>query len=238
MSLYQELSAISVKEYTEQKGKFTYLSWCFAVQELLKRVPDATWEMPEPTVLADGSMIVWCKLTADGITRTAYLPVMDNYNKAISKPDAFAVNKAMQRCLAKAIALHGLGLYIYAGEDLPEVTDYMVAQQKLDNNDPLAFREWLETIGEERLTAAYNDAPKGEKVKWKSRVDDEIRKGEAILSDYETQLLGVIKREDAEGFAQLWDEMSPMVKRTMNARLNAEQKSVAKALMAHLGGEE
>src|SRR6185437_1946882 len=57
---------------------------------------------------------------AFGKSMTAQLPVMDHRNKAIANPDAFAVNTAMQRCLAKAIALHGLGLYIYAGEDLPE----------------------------------------------------------------------------------------------------------------------
>jgi hypothetical protein len=65
-------------------------------------------------------MMVFCAVTAFGKTMTAQLPVMDHKNKAIPNPDAFEVNKAMQRCLAKAIALHGIGLYIYAGEDLPE----------------------------------------------------------------------------------------------------------------------
>ena len=63
--------------------------------------------------------MVFCTLTAFGKAMTPQLPVMDHRNKAIANPDAFAVNTAMQRCLAKAIALHGLGLYIYAGEDLP-----------------------------------------------------------------------------------------------------------------------
>jgi len=64
--------------------------------------------------------MVFCTVTAFGKTMTAQLPVMDFRNKAIPNPDAFAVNTAMQRCMVKAIALHGLGLYIYAGEDLPE----------------------------------------------------------------------------------------------------------------------
>jgi len=63
---------------------------------------------------------VFCTVHAFGVSRTAQLPVMDHRNKPIPNPDAFQVNTAMQRCLAKAIALHGLGLYIYAGEDLPE----------------------------------------------------------------------------------------------------------------------
>ena len=66
--------------------------------------------------------MVFCSVTAFGKTMTAQLPVMDYRNKAIPNPDAFAVNTAMQRALAKAIALHGLGLYIYAGEDLPDVS--------------------------------------------------------------------------------------------------------------------
>jgi hypothetical protein len=63
--------------------------------------------------------MVVCTVIAFGKAMTMQLPVMDNRNKAIANPDAFAVNTAMQRCLVKAIALHGLGLYIYAGEDLP-----------------------------------------------------------------------------------------------------------------------
>lgn len=236
MSLYRELSQVVVNEYTEQKGQFTYLSWAYAVQELLKRVPDAEWEMPEPSIFADGTMMVWCKLTANGITRTAYLPVTDHRNKPIQNPDCFAVNTAMQRCLAKAIALHGLGLYIYAGEDLPTVTDYDIANQKLEAGEPLEFMNWVESLPEEAVSRIYNDAPSGHKVKFKNRFDDELRQAEAIISDYLGQLSGVIDKGDAEGFAQLWDEMIPMVKQKMNARLNGHQKEVAKELRAQLGG--
>ena len=64
--------------------------------------------------------MVFCTVNAFGKNMTAQLPVINYSNKAIPNPDAMAVNTAMQRCLAKAIALHGIGLYIYAGEDLPE----------------------------------------------------------------------------------------------------------------------
>ena len=78
--------------------------------------------------------MVFCTVVANDIARTAQLPVMDYRNKAISEPDAFAINTAMQRCLAKAIALHGLGLYIYNGEDVPpdlgaDVTADVAAKQ-------------------------------------------------------------------------------------------------------------
>ena len=118
MSKYLELRKINVNEHTEKKGKFTYLSWAWAVDQLLQLDPTATWEYKEPVYFAE-TLMVFCSVTAFGKTMTAQLPVM-NMNKAIPNPDAFQVNTAMQRCLAKAIALHGLGLYIYAGEDIPD----------------------------------------------------------------------------------------------------------------------
>lgn len=118
MKTYQEIKRINVNEHTEKKGKFTYLSWAWAVDQLLQLDSTATWEYKEP-VYFNETLMVFCSVTAFGKTMTAQLPVM-NMNKAIPNPDAFQVNTAMQRCLAKAIALHGLGLYIYAGEDIPD----------------------------------------------------------------------------------------------------------------------
>lgn len=120
MKTYSDLKQINVNAQVEKKGKFNYLSWAWAVDQLLMNDPTATWEYKEPVYFAE-SLMVFCSVTAFGKTMTAQLPVMDNNNKPISNPNAFAVNTAMQRCLAKAIALHGIGLYIYAGEDLPEV---------------------------------------------------------------------------------------------------------------------
>jgi hypothetical protein len=119
---YLELRKINVNENTEKKGKFTYLSWAWAVDQLLQLDPSATWRYEQPMAFGD-TLMVFCTVTAFGKDMTAQLPVMNNQNKAMPNPDAFAVNTAMQRCLAKAIALHGLGLYIYAGEDLPEVEE-------------------------------------------------------------------------------------------------------------------
>lgn len=116
---YLELRKIDVSKHIEKKNGLSYLSWAWAVDQLLQADPMATWEYREP-VRFNETMMVFCAVTAFGKTLTAQLPVMDHRNKAIANPDAFAVNTAMQRCLAKAIALHGIGLYIYAGEDLPE----------------------------------------------------------------------------------------------------------------------
>lgn len=118
MSNYQKLRAINVNEHTMKKNGLTYLSWAWAVDQLLMQDPEATWSYGEPVKFGE-TLMVFCTVTAFGKPMTAQLPVMDYRNKAIPNPDAFAVNTAMQRCLAKAIALHGLGLYIYSGEDVP-----------------------------------------------------------------------------------------------------------------------
>jgi len=118
MSKYEELRKIDVSKHIEKKNNLSYLSWAWAVDVLLQQDASATWEYQEPKKFGE-TLMVFCSVTAFGKTMTAQLPVMDYRNKAIPNPDAFAVNTAMQRCLAKAIALHGLGLYIYAGEDLP-----------------------------------------------------------------------------------------------------------------------
>lgn len=117
---FERLAAINVNEHTEKKGKFTYLSWTFAVSEAMKVDPSTNWSFREPMVFSDGTMMVHCDVTMFGKSIYMFLPVMNNVNKAIANPNAFDVNSAMMRCLVKAIAGHGLGLYIYAGEDLPE----------------------------------------------------------------------------------------------------------------------
>jgi hypothetical protein len=119
---FVELAAIDVSKYVEKKQNLSYLSWAWAVDQLLRRDPDAEWDYLEPTMFGD-TMMVHCAVRAFGKVRKAHLPVMDYKNKPIPNPDAFSVNTAMQRCLVKAIALHGLGLYIYAGEDVPRAEE-------------------------------------------------------------------------------------------------------------------
>jgi hypothetical protein len=116
---YSEIAAINVNEHIEKKSNLSYLSWAWAVDTLMRHDEDASWEYGELHYLQDHTVMVYCTVKAFGHTRTAQLPVMDYKNKSIPNPDAVQVNVTMQRALVKAIALHGLGLYIYAGEDLP-----------------------------------------------------------------------------------------------------------------------
>ena len=124
---FNDLYAVNVNGHTEKKNNLTYLSWAWAWGEIKKRHPDATYTVYEN---ADGwnyhtdGRTCWVKtgVTVNGIEHIEYLPVMDYKNKSISTENvtSFDVNKAIQRSLTKACARHGLGLYIYAGEDLPE----------------------------------------------------------------------------------------------------------------------
>lgn len=152
-SNYTKLASINVNDKVEKKNNLSYLSWAWAVDQLLRADPLAHWTYGEPVRWND-TVMVFCTVTAFGKTMTAQLPVMDYKNKAISNPDAFAVNTAMQRCLAKAIALHGLGLYIYAGEDVPE-TDHTISpvKESLKCND---LTEHKKTEIEEMAIAAVN----------------------------------------------------------------------------------
>jgi hypothetical protein len=123
MSVFQTLNAMDVNKHVEKKGQFTYLSWAWAVAELRKASPTATWEVVKtdglPFCKTECGYFVEVAVTVEGITLSQIHPVLDNQNKTIPMPNAFQINTSIQRCLVKAIALHGLGLYIYAGEDLP-----------------------------------------------------------------------------------------------------------------------
>ena len=124
---FVELNNINVNGKTEKKNGLTYLSWAWAWGEVKKLHPDATYTIYEN---ADGlfyhtdGRTCWVKtgVTVNGVEHIEYLPVMDFKNRSIpvEQVTSFDVNKAIQRSLTKAVARHGLGLYIYAGEDLPE----------------------------------------------------------------------------------------------------------------------
>lgn len=124
---FNTLNEIDVSEHTETKNGLSYLSWAWAWGELKKRFPESTYTVYENAqgwnYHTDGRTC-WVKtgVTVNGIEHIEELPVMDYKNKSIPLENvtSFDVNKAIQRSLTKAVARHGLGLYIYAGEDLPE----------------------------------------------------------------------------------------------------------------------
>ena len=136
----QELLKLNVNEHTEKKANLTYLSWAWAWAEALKADPQASFTVQmfgnKCYMEINGTAMVWVTVTMFGKPMVCQLPVMDSYNKPIliagvtttnkygkevlTILDSFNVNTAIMRCMTKALSLHGLGLYIYAGEDLPD----------------------------------------------------------------------------------------------------------------------
>jgi hypothetical protein len=176
-----KLLSTNVNNHTEKKGNLTYLSWAWAWAEALKADEDATYkvEMFGDKCYMDinGTAMVFVTVTMFRKSVTCQLPVMDYKNKAILNPDAFAVNTAIMRCMTKALSLHGLGLYIYAGEDLPEGEGSDVDVNSMI--DHLAAIEAASTIEELKnvYTVAYGAC--GTDKAWQKKVIDakEKRKG-------------------------------------------------------------
>jgi hypothetical protein len=201
MEYFNELYSLNVNENVEKKNGLSYLSWSWAVAEILKKYPDMTYEilrfennLPYTYDEKTGYM-VFTKVTIAGITREMWLPVMDPANKAmldhkytyqvknyktgelvekeVQPATMFDVNKTIMRCLTKNFAMFGLGLYIYAGEDLPEeeqnrkITEEQIKQiQKLVTNidDMLVYYKVSSMKIEDML---YKDAE--EVIKRKSK---------------------------------------------------------------------
>ena len=147
---FQELYSLDVNKYVEKKQGLSYLSWSYAWAEFKKIYPDATYEVKKDEKgrcyfgEEEIGYMVYTSVTAGGITYEMWLPVMDNANKSMKLDEytystrqgdktveaisMFDINKAVMRCLVKNLAMFGLGLYIYAGEDLPEdIKEYICA---------------------------------------------------------------------------------------------------------------
>ena len=140
---FEKLNKVDVTTLIEKKGNFNYLSWAHAVRELLRACPEATWEVhlfdntdgtKQPYMKNGTGTYVQVSVNVNDVIRSQIHPVLDNRNAPIKEPNSFQINTSIQRCLAKAIALHGLGLYIFAGEDLPE-PDAITNEQAYELNE-------------------------------------------------------------------------------------------------------
>ena len=185
----QDLLKLNVNEHVEKKNGLSYLSWAWAWAEALKADADATFRVETFTGAAGVSQcwmdvgstaMVWVTVTLFGKPRTCSLPVMDNRNKAITSPDAFAINTSIVRCLTKCLALHGLGLYIYAGEDLPEDADGNVASKQpvAKSSAHAAELKAIKTVPE--LNALFKSLP--EDVRLERTADFKARKAELVAA--------------------------------------------------------
>jgi len=163
----ETLLKTNVNDHIEKKNNLSYLSWAWAWAEALKADPKATYRVEMFGSLGgeqkcfmeiNGTAMVWVTVTIFDKPMTCQLPVMNYKNQAIVNPDAFAVNTAIMRCMTKALSLHGLGLYIYAGEDLPEdETKKANHNQMQDHITAISESTTLEEL-QTRFKEAYKSA--------------------------------------------------------------------------------
>lgn len=149
--IWQTLSKLNVNEFTEKKANLTYLSWAWAYRTMMDHYPDMqiVWytfrdvDGLDRDVLfyPDRTASVHCAVIINGVRREMWLPVMDNRNNAVANPDARAVSDTKMRCLVKCFALFGLGLYIFAGSDLPQEDKFEFESAVKDSSTFSAFVE-------------------------------------------------------------------------------------------------
>jgi len=156
----------NVNDHVEKKNGLSYLSWAWAWAEALKADPKASYKIEmfncKCYMEINGTAMVFVTVTMFDKPMTCQLPVMDYRNKAILNPDAFAVNTAIMRCMTKALALHGLGLYLYSGEDVPEEGRSVVITptQGAMDNIPQEELQYLQEMAMELIAMCEQGDPK------------------------------------------------------------------------------
>jgi len=233
--IWDNLSAINVNEHTNDKNGFTYLSWTWAWATLQEEYPDSSYKFKELLWMPNGSCEVWVELTVEGITREMWLAVTDFKNKAVLNPSSDLVANTRMRCLVKAIAMFGLGHYIYAGESLPmEVyTPPFTDEQKLEftgimeKGTGLGLVNFIERHGRDVYTGLYNSAPK-DKMKFKAKCDELYAEGSATLDEIAIECKNALDIGDAEGFREQVADLSPPLKKLLTKQFTPEHLATIK----------
>lgn len=180
-STFLEVRLTDVGPKLEKKGQLTYLSWANAVDYLLQKDDGATWEFLEPKNYGK-TMMVSVKLTAFGKTIPMQLPVMDNRNNAIIDPNARQISDAQMRCLTKAIACFGIGLYVYAGEDLPDDIETQSQPSKVNDGSKSNPGLFLINFGKKYKGLRLNQLTADDAYGYASWLDEQSQKSGKTMS--------------------------------------------------------
>ena len=209
---WKQLKAVDIKDMIEKKGKYSYISWAMAWSALCDIYPDATMEKHcnehgFPVFKDENG---WCftkvTVTVNGKSITEMLPVLNNFNKPIKNPDSMDINSSLQRCLAKAIALHGLGVHVYSGEELVDIPDNLGEEdakpKTIQKSEVKKVEEEVKKVEEKASTVdtlKIEVPEKGKSTKVDTNVD--MKKvgeyGEKIIEVYEKLALPKIETVEA-----------------------------------------
>lgn len=205
--IFNTLNGVDVSGKVKEKGGLSYLSWSSAWSEVKKKYPDATYEIKPQVMDEGGNTRFWhddgktgwveVSVTIGGITHTEVLAIMDFKNKSIPAENITSVdaNKSLKRCLVKALAMHGLGLYIYEGEDLPEEASKLLDLQ----NEVAELAKKKSSLSDKAKDESITCCKEAEKEA-NPNVDDELITGKianindvTILENLKKRLLKVRK---------------------------------------------
>ncbi len=245
---FKTLSEIDVSPHVKQKGNFSYLSWPVAIEILglhhpsadilIKRFPlPSQPELLVPYLETPLGYFVEVSVIIEGVVRSQLHPILDYKNEPVAVPSTFDINTSLQRALVKAIALHGLGLFIYQGEDLPlHAPDYTELQleqfsQLIEDDDALGMYIFFQNIPMNAVIALNGSFQKGQKVKMKELVKALENKGGKIIEEYENIFVTSIESSDREGLLEAANELGEAGKAIVWQRLSNEHQLEARDLL-------
>lgn len=242
--VWEKFSTLNVNEHTEKKGnsnfQLTYLSWTWAIKMLFDNYPESEYTFEEDKTFPDDTVEVAVTVTVkDGdksLSRRMTLPVMDHKNASVKNPTSRHRSDARQRCLVKCLALFGLGLYIYAGEDLPdsekdkaeanvieqEIKDMFFAY--LASENALGLSAFMKSLPQETQTALFNAFPDGQKTSGKAKARELEKAGFEAWDELVADIEGMMAGDDGYGLMEATGELSSVEKKYLRWRLG-ESKS-------------
>lgn len=157
-TIWETLHKADIKPLIENKGNnLSYISWAKAWSKLMEHFPSAVFSVLEPKKFDDGTVEVWCEVNIEGYNRVMWLPVMDYRNNPIPNPNARQVSDTRMRCLVKCLAMFGLGIQLYSGEDLPDPSKDKPVEPKAD---PLVVKTAASAIVEYITAEDYSEDEK------------------------------------------------------------------------------
>ena len=226
---YLQLSRLDCSDGVEVKhGGLKYLKWSVAWHKLVSLYPDSTYYFGDPITLPDGTMMVRAGVTVEGLTHEMQLPVLDHRNKPLSQPNSFDYNTAQMRCLVKAIAMHGVGIDLYHGDNvnITEASNYEKAREYISAQDSMGFLEFLGTLTERQQVDLFNDdqIPKGQKTAFKNDHRALVKQANDFLDSVAECIAEATEQKDEVLLEETISELSSFERTAVWGRLSADQQ--------------
>lgn len=199
-TLFSRLFSQDLSDKKEDKGKFTYLSWTDAWEVINRLCDDVSYEIHDDISYPDGSLEVRCSVSIEGKTHMMWLPVKDHMQKAISNPSARQVSDARMRCLVKALAMFGLGLYIYQGEDIPagEARDYQSMKKELEESPHSWAIAYMQMDEDTKAEINQSALAFKKKTEWSKQILDAVTAVHKWADQWAESLSEMLLPEDGE----------------------------------------